>query len=143
LTVPVKPFTGEIWSVAVVEPSGDAVRLVELDVSPNDTPVPLSAMVCGEPFALSLMVSVPVRATAAVGVNVTDIVQFDPAATLVPQLLAWAKSPEAAMELSVSVACAEFVSVTDCAALVVPVVCEVKVMLVGESVTTGTVAPMV
>ena len=50
-------------------------------------PVPLRLTDCGLPLALSVMVSVPVTGPPAVGVKVTLIVQFDPAATLVPQLL--------------------------------------------------------
>jgi hypothetical protein len=50
-------------------------------------PVPSNATVSGEPVALSATVSVPVRAPATVGVNVTEILHLAPAATLVPQLL--------------------------------------------------------
>jgi hypothetical protein len=102
LTGPVKPFTGAIWIVAIADPPGDVVRVFELEVTPNVTPVPLSATVCGDPVALSVMFSVPVRPPAPVGANVTEIVQFAPAATLVPQLFVCAKSPEATIELSVS-----------------------------------------
>lgn len=41
---------------------------------------------------MSLIVSDAVRVPAAVGRNVTLIVQLDPAARLVPQLFVWAKS---------------------------------------------------
>ena len=47
----------------------------------------------GLPAALSLTESVAVRAAATVGVKVTLMVQFAPAATLVPQVLVCAKSP--------------------------------------------------
>jgi hypothetical protein len=50
------------------------------------TPVPVSATACGLPLALSLIVSVPVREPAAVGVKMTEILQLDPAAALVPQV---------------------------------------------------------
>src|SRR5437667_352641 len=63
-------------------------------------------MICGLPPALSVSDSVPVRAPEAVGVKVTLMVQFAPAAkvaglvgqALAPVLVA-AKSPEAANEL--------------------------------------------
>jgi hypothetical protein len=55
--------------------------------------VPERLAVCGLLVALSVTVNVPLRAPAAVGVKVTLIVQFAPAATLAPQLLVWAKSP--------------------------------------------------
>lgn len=42
---------------------------------------------------LSVMASVAARAPVAVGVNVTLIVQFPPAATEVPQLFVCPKSP--------------------------------------------------
>jgi hypothetical protein len=98
---------------------------------------PLRATVCGDPAALSVMVSVPVREPAAVGVKVTAMVQLAPGTTVAPQLLVWAKSPEAAIEVSVRTACPEFVRVTGWAAAVVPTVSWPNVRLVGESVTAG------
>src|SRR5207249_3783159 len=73
---------------------------------------------CGLPPALSATDSVPVRAPKAVGVKVTLMVQFAPAAkvaglvgqALAPVLVA-AKSPEAANELIVKAAVPVFVSV--------------------------------
>jgi hypothetical protein len=44
------------------------------------SPVPLSATECGVPGALSAMLTEAVRAPAAVGVNVTEIVQLFPGA---------------------------------------------------------------
>ena len=54
-------------------------------------PVPERFAICVP--ALSVTVSVPFRAPATVGVNVTLIVQFEFAASEVPQVLVWAKSP--------------------------------------------------
>jgi len=71
---------------------------------------------------LSVIVSAPARLPAAVGVNLTEIKQFAPAATEVPQVLVCAKSPDVAIELRDSAACPELLSVTVWAALVVPVV---------------------
>jgi hypothetical protein len=63
------------------------VNPVELVETETASPPPLKATVCGEPLALSVIVSVPVRLPAAVGVKVTEIAQFAPAATLAPQVL--------------------------------------------------------
>ena len=65
---------------------------------------------------MSVTVNVPLRAPVAVGVKVTLIVQFAPAATLEPQLLVCAKSPRLvppiAMLLIVKGPLPVFVSVT-------------------------------
>jgi hypothetical protein len=72
---------------------------------------------------LSLTESIAVRAAATVGVKVTLMVQFAPAATLVPQVLVCAKSPglapAIAILLMVSVEPPVFDRVTFWAALVV------------------------
>jgi hypothetical protein len=44
-------------------------------------------------------VTAPVRVPLVVGVNVTETVQLPPAAIEDAQLLVWAKSPEAAIEV--------------------------------------------
>jgi hypothetical protein len=103
-------------------------------------PVPLKAKVWGEPVALSVIVRLPARVPAAVGVKAIEIVQVAAAATLRPQVLVSEKSPDTAIAPSVSAAVPELVSVTVCAALVVPVVCDRKVRLVGESVAVGVAA---
>ena len=51
------------------------------------TPVPERFRVCGLLLALSVKVSVPVLLPVAIGVNVTLIVHFAPAATDVPHVL--------------------------------------------------------
>ncbi len=61
------------------------------------TPVPVNAIVCGLFAALSVIVIVPVRGPAAVGVKVALMVQLAPEFTVLPQLFVWAKSPPAAM----------------------------------------------
>jgi hypothetical protein len=101
-------------------------------------PVPLNATIWGEPVALSAMVIEPVRLPAAVGVNVTEIVQLAPIAKVAPQVCVCAKSPDAAIEAMVSTAVPELVKVNVWAELVVPSVCEAKVRLVAESVAVGT-----
>src|SRR5438105_592416 len=101
-------------------------RLVGANPTTGAVPFPLSIMICGLPPALSATDSVPVRAPEAVGVKVTLMVQFPPAAKvagfmgqeLAPVLVA-AKSPEAANELIVKAAAPVFVSVSVIGALVV------------------------
>jgi hypothetical protein len=73
----------------------------------------------------------------AVGVNVTLMVQLAPAATELPQVLVWAKSPLAETLVRFSEALPVFESVTVCAALVVPTVWLVKVNEEAERLTTG------
>lgn len=107
-------------------------------VTTGAVPVPVSETDCGEPAALSIMASVPRLVPIAVGVNVTEIVQLAPAATLAPQVFVSAKSPEAAIEVIFKAAASELVSITVCAVLVVPSVCEAKVRLAGVSVTVET-----
>src|SRR5207302_682928 len=89
---------------------------------------------------------VPVRAPKAVGVKVTLMVQFPPAAKVVglvgqalaPVLVA-AKSPEAANELIVKAAVPVFVSVTVIGVLVVVSNWLPKSRLVGTNPTPGPV----
>jgi len=64
-------------------------RLVEVsDTAGGVTPVPLSAMLCGEPGALSVMVTAAESGPAVVGVKCPWMEQFAPAARLDPQLFA-------------------------------------------------------
>jgi hypothetical protein len=57
-----------------------------------------------------------------VGVKVTVIGQLAPAARVPPQVLLWAKSPLLAIDLIVSGPVPVLLSVTVCAALVVPTI---------------------
>jgi hypothetical protein len=66
------------------------------------TPVPVRATVCGLEAALSVMIRNPVRAPAAVGVKVTEMVHSAPAARLGTQVSVAAKSPLAAMRETLS-----------------------------------------
>jgi hypothetical protein len=81
----------------------EKVRLAGSKVT-GAVPVPLSSASCGEFVALSLTVSVPVRAPTAVGVNVTEIVHLSFVANVFGdngQFEDWAKSP--AVEISAMV----------------------------------------
>ena len=103
------------------------------------TPVPVSDT---EIFpAVVVMLSIAERMPAAVGVNVTWIVQFAPAARL-EQLLVWAKSPAALTLETVTDELVPLLTVTVCAALVVFTVWLVNVRLVGEAVTLPALAPV-
>lgn len=130
-----KPPDGEKRTVVVVDEPGE---LTASPVEPLDTEtvaaVPVKATLCGEPLALSVIVSAPVLVPATVGVKVTEIVQFAPAANAEGQALVSAKSPVAAMEILASAAVPEFVSVTVCTELVVLIGCEPKVRMTGASV---------
>ena len=55
------------------------------------TPVPVSAIVCGLPFALSVMETLLVKSPSVVGANVTLIVHVVPFARLEPHVLVWSK----------------------------------------------------
>ncbi len=69
---------------------------------------------------MSVTLSVPVRDPPALGVNVTLIVQFAPAASEEVQLVVSPKSPRAEILVMLRIALPEFASVTALAALVVP-----------------------
>src|SRR5947208_1589124 len=109
-------------------------------------PFPVSATVCGLPPALLTTDSVPVRAPEAVGVKVTSMVQFAPAANVAglvgqafaPELVA-AKSPETPNELMVKAAVPVFVSVTVIGVLAVDSNWLPKPRLVGANPAPGAV----
>jgi hypothetical protein len=101
-------------------------------------PVPLSATVCGESGALSLMASEPVSAPEIAGLNVTLTVQDAPALIDDPQvLLAIAKFPVVAIEFTLTLAVLVFFSVTAFEALVVFTNCALKDKLSGAGNTIG------
>jgi hypothetical protein len=88
------------------------VRVVGESIIPGvgAVPVPLSATLWGDPVALSVMVSDPVRLPAAVGVNVTETLHDPLAAKVAPQVCVCAKSPDVAIDVNVSAAVPEFVT---------------------------------
>src|SRR5271167_3948598 len=109
--------------------SGTATETVCVVVGPvkvKSHPLPDNGIDCGLPLALSVTVSVPVRAPTAVGANVTLMMQFAPAGNvagpigqaLAPVLVA-VKSPEPAMELIVNAPAPVFLSCIGIAPLVV------------------------
>ena len=103
------------------------------------TAVPVTGTVWGDPAALSVMVNDEERVPAAVGLNVTEIVQDAPTAKLEPQLLDWLKSkglpPVKATEENDAGAVPPFFTVTDCVADATPTVVDAKVREMGLSVS--------
>src|SRR5437660_2191944 len=100
-------------------------------------PAPVRLTVCGLPEVLSVARRLPVRVPDAVGENVTLMAQFPPTATELPQLSVSAKSPLVEIVVIAKAAEPVFVSVTVCAALVVPTVWLAKVSEVGERLAIG------
>jgi hypothetical protein len=100
-------------------------------------PVPDKLTVCGLLLALSVKVSVPVRAPVAVGVNATLAVQELPAARLLLHVLVSEKLLPTVMLVKVTVAVPELVTFTNCGALLVPTAWLAKVRVLGETLTTG------
>src|SRR3989449_32155 len=120
-------------------------RLVGAKVTAGTMPVPASDTDCGLPGASSVMVTVAVRALAAVGVNVRLRRQLAPATTVAPFVqvvpAAMAKSPgfkpARAMLVMLRVAVPLLVRVTVCTGLVVLRRWSPKARLVGAKVTAG------
>jgi hypothetical protein len=87
------------------------------------------------------MLTVAEREPVAVGVNVTPIEQFPPAATLDPQLFVCRKSlglaPPTEIPVMLSAALPELVSIKLCVRLAVPWFFELKVRLLGEIAAEG------
>jgi hypothetical protein len=100
------------WFVKVREPG-------ERPKAGGKTPVPDKLIDCGLPLPEDVIATAPVRVPAAVGVNVTVIVQVLFCASVAVQSLVWLKSPVAApIEIPVTLPLFA-VSVTVCPVLVV------------------------
>ena len=98
-----------VW-LANVRLLGDMLAdVVDVDAA---APVPLKLTVCALVLALVVIDNVPALAPAAFGVNVTEIVQREPEASDVPQLLLSEKLPLVVMALMLSVLLPLFVNVT-------------------------------
>ena len=133
----VAPKFVKVAELTLVVPS-TTVGYVMLAVdSFTSDPVPVSAIDCGLPTALSVIITLPVRVPTAVGVKVTEIVHLAPAITALPQVLVSLKSPLAAILEMFRVAVPVFVSVTTLAALVVLRSWVANVRLVLDNCTFG------
>ncbi len=120
------------------------VKLLEEKLATEEipTPVPVRVIACEPLPALSLMLTAAERFPAEAGVIVTLIVQLPPAATEVPHVLVWAKSPGLApvkpiLLTKFNTALPVLVRVTDCAALVVPRFWLAKTRLEAFRLTAG------
>src|SRR6185312_11102868 len=112
--------TVTVWPVLVVPTTCPPnTREVGVTSTPGAVPLPVSETNCGDPGALSLICSEPVRLPTAVGENVTLTVHVPLAATD-GQFAEAAKSPLAVTPLTCSVPPLVLVISTVCAALVVP-----------------------
>jgi hypothetical protein len=119
------------------------VALLGVNVA-GRTPVPESGTVCGVFEALSMIVMLPVRDPSCVGVNVTLIMQFSPAASVLPQglvLVTGAKSPLVVMLAMISVAFPVLASVTFFPVEVVLTTILPNASEVGVRVTAGPPTP--
>jgi hypothetical protein len=120
----------ELWDAAATSAVGELREKhpgkLEVPVSAHPAvpveaiPDPLRLAECGEPEALSVTLTLPLRVPTTVGAKVTEIVQLPPAATVEPHVLVCAKSPDAAILVIVSAAVPPFDSVSAWVALVVP-----------------------
>ena len=82
------PVTVTAVPPLLVPELGEIALTVGAELVP--VPLPVRFTVCGLLLASSAMVIVPVRVPVVVGVKVTLIVQFAPAAKVAPQVLLWA-----------------------------------------------------
>jgi len=127
----------------LVVPTGAVKFVMELgETMTGATPGPISEMVRGAAVASCTMLSVAVLLPAAVGVKVTEKVQFMPAGRddgAVGQVEVTAKSsgsaPMIVAEAMFSGTLCRLVSVLVCAGSAVPSVCASKVIPVCESLT--------
>jgi hypothetical protein len=124
-------------------PNVSAVGLTEIVFVAAAFPVPARITACGDPVALSVMLTAAERAPTAVGLKVTLIEQFPLTAREAGQLFVCAKSPafvpHSAIEVIVTGRLPVFFSVTICAALEVATVWLANVRAFGltEIVITG------
>ena len=109
--------------------------------SEKSIPAPVRATVCVVPCTaslLSVMVRVPLRVPAPVGVKVTLMAQSLPAATDSMQLSVAAKSPVLETSEMLSGHAPALSNVIYCGELVVPTTCGPKVRRLGNSPEIGT-----
>jgi len=139
------------FSVRVWEPLAEPtfvfgkLRPLGLSDTAGASPVPLAVTVWGDPVALSVTATVALRAPVAVGLNVTEIVQVAPAATLVPQLVVSGKSPllpDMEILLIVSGAVPVLFRVTVWALLAEPTLVLGKLRVAGVSFAAATPVPV-
>jgi hypothetical protein len=103
-------------------------------------------MLCGESFALSVMVTAATAGPITVGWKWAWIKQFAPTATVPPQVLPTANCevllPVIAMLVIVRGAVPVLVTLTHCDPLHVPTAVDPNAMLLADSVTAGKLTPV-
>ena len=128
---------------AVADPTASEPnnRLVADRLAAEPRPVPVNPMLCGDPEALSVIVTVALREPPVVGSKSPVMLQFAPAATLVPHVFVKrnedAFAPVTAMLAIDKVPCPLLVNVTICDAVAVPTAEEPKERLGADRVTAG------
>src|ERR1700722_7935492 len=104
-----------VWAALPTVVSGKA-RLPAERTTTGPSPVPLTAICCGEPLALGVMTTSSASAPIFMGLKMTEMVQDLPAATEEPQLLVSVNdmglAPLTAIELMASAELPGFLSVT-------------------------------
>src|SRR5580692_9041700 len=100
-------------------------------------PLPVNATICVLVRDESFIVNAPLRAPVCVGEKLTSTVQSFPVVSLAGQLLVCVKSPLLVMLVIFSGVAPGLLTITTCAALVVPTFCVAKVRLSGVNPITG------
>jgi hypothetical protein len=142
-SVPVPVLDKVTACAALLVPNNWLLNVSEVGerLTAGATPVPVRLTAWGLPLALSVIVTAALRAPVAVGLNVTLMVQLAAAATLVPQVLVWLKSPlfvpVMAMLVMLSAAVPVFERVTACAVLLVLTNWLLNVSDAGDRPTAG------
>jgi len=147
-TNPFRPVT--VTAKVVVPPAATVAEVgatVRLNGAVDEMPVPVRAAVCGELASLSATLSVAVSTDAVLGVKVTLMVQLAATASVVPQVVVWAKDeddvPTMVMAMPVTVAALLLVRVTVLGALVVLMVWLPKSTVVGfRNTVAGAAVPV-
>ena len=142
---PVPVFLSVMAFVALEVPVSVLEKASELglSVAAGATPFPLKLTDCGDPVALSAMLTDAVSVPVACGLKVTVMVQLEAAATLLPQLLVWLKELGSVPLMLIATLLSDpvpvFLRVIVWVALDVPVSVLEKVSELGLSDTAGAV----
>lgn len=129
--------------VAAVDPTAVSAKLTpvveKLATAPE--PVPLSETACGDPAALSAMLTAAVSAPTAAGLNVTVMTHVPFTARFVVQVLVCVKELAPLIDMAgllhVSAAVPELVTVIFCEAAVKPSAVLANVRLAADRLTAG------
>jgi hypothetical protein len=134
-----------VWGALLVRTGwGPKLRLAGCAVGIGPVaPVPSSGIASKPPAAFVVAVRAPPADPATDGANLNEYVQLVLAARVAPHVVVSVKGPLSETLDRFSVPLPEFIIVTVCAvAVVVPTVCEPKLMLGGVTVALGIVTPL-